>query len=120
MTPERQRWWDSLPKEERKVREQIKFLQENIKICKTRFDFIWYEFEDTAIQQKHISFTREEICRNKYLIKALRKQIAMSPYRKDTHRVHCPNCWVWIVECYNEPPYCKYCGQKLRWKKCVD
>lgn len=124
MTPERQRWWDSLPKEERKVREQIKFLQENIKICKTRFDFIWYEFEDTAIQQMHISFTREEIYRNKYLIKALRKQIAMRPITKrangDDYR-KCPHCgrYLWRIEddiYYDYPPkYCEDCGQKLRW-----
>lgn len=108
MTPERQRWWDSLPKEERKAREQIKFLQENIKICKTRFDFIWYEFKDTAIQQKHISFTREEICRNKYLIKALRKQIAMRIISYGDHW-KCPRCGRPV-----HYDYCKDCGQKLR------
>lgn len=122
MTPERKAWWDSLPKEERKVREQIKFLQENIKICKTRFDFIWYEFEDTAIQQMHISFTREEIYRNKYLIKALRKQIAMdvialhnSAYEYYT----CPYCGQNVKEgdvMRDEDNYCAECGQKLRWK----
>lgn len=112
MTPERQKWWDSLPAEERKAREQIKFLQENIKICKTRFDFIWYEFEDTAIQQKHISFTREEICRNKYLIKALRKQIAQRPRPWSSKKfLVCPCCRKWVYE----QTYCKMCGQKLRW-----
>ena len=122
MTPERHCWWNSLPKEERKAREQIKFLQENIKICKTRFDFIWYEFEDTAIQQKHISFTREEICRNKYLIKALRKEIAMdvialhnSAYEYYT----CPYCGQNVREgtgMRDEDRYCASCGQKLRWE----
>lgn len=115
MTSERQRWWDSLPKEERKAREQIKFLQENINICKTRFDFIWYEFEDTAIQQKHISFMREEICRNKYLIKALRKQIAMRPYVLKTtigNFDKCPCCSVRLIKYF---PHCACCGQKLRW-----
>ena len=116
MTPERQRWWDSLPTEERKVREQIKFLQENIKICKTRFDFIWYEFEDTAIQQKHISFTREEICRNKYLIKALRKQIAMRPivFKYPGYKSYeCPRCREGAITYL---PHCSMCGQKLRWE----
>ena len=117
MTPERKAWWDSLPKEERKAREQIKFLQENIKICKTRFDFIWYEFEDTAIQQKHISFTREEICRNKYLIKALRKQIAMRPVIKKEFKMfrYCPTCDC-ILNVSRTSPNCDRCGQKLRWK----
>lgn len=117
MTPERQRWWDSLPKEERKAREQIKFLQENIKICKTRFDFIWYEFEDTAIQQKHISFTREEICRNKYLIKALRKQIGLCPIGRASRNDptgSCPTCNDLVIR--REHDCCAGCGQKLRWQ----
>lgn len=103
MTPERQKWWDSLPKEERLVRLAIKKEKQYFSLYKSEaastvniWDFIKYQ---------------------KLLIKALRKQIAQYPYRKDTHRVHCPNCWVWIVECYNEPPYCKYCGQKLRWQE---
>lgn len=115
MTPERKAWWDSLPKEERKAREQIKFLQENIKICKTRFDFIWYEFEDTAIQQKHISFTREEICRNKYIIKALRKEIAQRPVMRiqppTASPYKCPRCGASLMYLLR----CVKCGQKLRW-----
>lgn len=117
MTPERKAWWDSLPKEERKVREQIKFLQENIKICKTRFDFIWYEFEDTAIQQMHISFTREEIYRNKLLIKALRKQIGLCPIDRASRNDptgSCPTCNDLVIR--REHDCCAGCGQKLRWE----
>lgn len=107
MTPERQKWWDSLPKEEKRVRLAIKKFETDIKWRKKHFSGgLFY----TSDQQKSY------IATGKHTIKALRKQIAQYPYRKDTHRVHCPNCWVWIVECYNEPPYCKYCGQKLRWK----
>lgn len=30
MTPERQKWWDSLPKEEKRVRQDIKRLMDDI------------------------------------------------------------------------------------------
>ena len=106
MTPERQKWWDSLPAEEKRVRMDIELCKKQIKWHKQNLRWVVLTGDDCKII---INF-------NKRIIKALRKQIAQYPYRKDTHRVHCPNCWVWIVECYNEPPYCKYCGQKLRWK----
>lgn len=104
MTPERQRWWDSLPAEEKRVRMDIDEFKRMIRHNKKHLI-------------PYVAFAKYCIRYNKKAIKALRKQIAQYPYRKDTHRVHCPNCWVWIVECYNEPPYCKYCGQKLRWQE---
>lgn len=107
MTHERQKWWDSLPTEEKRVRRSIAKQRATIQFAKAvmndGFLFDTEEYMDDIREAKHA-------------IKALRKQIALYPYRKDTHRVHCPNCWVWIVEWYNEPPHCKYCGQKLRWK----
>ena len=106
MTPERKAWWDSLPKEEKRVRMDIELCKKQIKWHKQNLRWVVLTGDDCKII---INF-------NKRIIKALRKQIAQYPYRKDTHRVHCPNCWVWIVECYNEPAFCKYCGQKLRWQ----
>lgn len=106
MTPERQKWWDSLPKEEKKIRKGIEDEKEMLS-----------HFKNVLKYSPNKAHYKNVISKEKSVIKALRKQIAQYPYRKDTHRVHCPNCWVWIVECYNEPPYCKYCGQKLRWKK---
>lgn len=106
MTPERQKWWDSLPGYEKQARNAIKESKRKIKWAKEELPGSFGYYGEAM---------KDGLRRNKFLIKALRKQIAQYPYRKDTHRVHCPNCWVWIVECYNEPPYCKYCGQKLRW-----
>ena len=105
MTLKRQKWWDSLPAEEKLIRCIIKHFEEDVKLAK-------------AVLKRHHEACAAKVCMQtrKRAIKALRKQIAQYPYRKDTHRVHCPNCWVWIVECYNEPPYCNRCGQKLRWK----
>lgn len=108
MTPERQKWWDSLPKEEKRVRRAIKELRTQI---------AWHKIGLNSSCGHETEMRKFALRMNKRIIKALRKEIAQYPYRKDTHRVHCPNCWVWIVECYNEPPYCKYCGQKLRWRK---
>ena len=34
MTPERKAWWDSLPKEEKRVRRSIEWQQENIRHIK--------------------------------------------------------------------------------------
>lgn len=107
MTPERKAWWDSLPTEEKRIRTSIKWYKQIIAYVKALF-----EDEITC----DIDYEKKVMREAKRAIKALRKQIAQYPYRKDTHRVHCPNCWVWIVECYNEPPYCNRCGQKLRWK----
>ena len=107
MTPERKAWWDNLTAEEKRVRRDIKELRTQIK---------WHKIGLNLSCGHETEMRKFALRMNKRIIKALRKQIAQYPYRKDTHRVHCPNCWVWIVECYNEPPYCKYCGQKLRWK----
>ena len=107
MTPERQKWWDSLTKEEKRVRRDIKELRTQI---------TWHKIGLNLSCGHETEMRKFALRMNKRIIKALRKQIAQYPYRKDTHRVHCPNCWVWIVECYNEPAFCKYCGQKLRWK----
>ena len=117
MTPERQCWWDSLPAEEKRVRDDIKRLMDNVHYSKESVQLEKLQEPTKKLDFKNliVSCQLQRIREHKRLIKALRKQIAQYPYRKDTHRVHCPNCWVWIVECYNEPPYCKYCGQKLRW-----
>ena len=106
MTPERKAWWDSLPKEEKRVRQDIADFKTAIKYSKASLNS----------SAGYPGFEKCSIRYHKKSIRALRRQIAQYPYRKDTHRVHCPNCWMWIVECYNEPPHCKYCGQKLRWK----
>ena len=101
MTPERQRWWDSLPKEERLVRLAIKKEKQYFSLYKSEaaytvniWDFIKYQ---------------------KLLIKALRKQIAMRPYVLKTtigNFDKCPCCSVRLIKYF---PHCACCGQKLRW-----
>lgn len=98
MTPERQRWWNSLPKEERLVRLAIKKEKQYLSLYKSEaastiniWDFIKYQ---------------------KLLIKAMRKQIAMNVLVKKVGNKKsyvCPNCHA------EAGGYCWYCGQKLRW-----
>lgn len=98
MTPERQKWWDSLPKEERLVRLAIKKEKQYFSLYKSEaastvniWDFIKYQ---------------------KLLIKALRKQIAMRPRLWSSKKfLVCPCCRKWVYE----QTHCKMCGQKLRW-----
>ena len=70
MTSERQKWWDSLPAEEKRVRLAIKKFETDIKWRKKHFSGgLFY----TSDQQKSY------IAMGKHTIKALRKQIAMRP-----------------------------------------
>ena len=111
MTPERQKWWDSLPTEEKRVREDIDEFKRMIRHNKKHLI-------------PYVAFAKYCIRYSKKAIKALRKQIAMRPITKrangDDYR-KCPHCgrYLWRIEediYYDYPPkYCEDCGQKLRW-----
>lgn len=100
MTPERQKWWDSLPKEEKRVREDIDEFKRMIEYHKKHLI-------------PYVAFAKYCIRYNKKAIKALRKQIAMRPRLWSSEKfLVCPCCRKWVYE----QTYCKMCGQKLRWK----
>ena len=104
MTHERQKWWDSLPKEEKRVRRSIEWQQENIRHIKA----LWNNHE-LAPEETIEGGIREA----KKAIKALRKQIAQRPRPWSSKKfLVCPCCRKWVYE----QTYCKMCGQKLRWK----
>lgn len=108
MTPERQKWWDSLPKEEKRVRLAIKKFETDIKWRKKHFNGgLFY----TSDQQKSY------IAMEKHTIKALRKQIAMRPVIKKEFKMfrYCPTCDC-ILNVSRTSPNCDRCGQKLRWE----
>ena len=65
MTPERKAWWDSLPAEEKRVRQIYRYTKKEI-----------------------LNFTDHD---KKYVIKALRKQIGMRPISYGDHW-KCPRC----------------------------
>lgn len=107
MTPERQKWWDSLPAEEKRVRLAIKKFETDIKWRKKHFSGgLFY----TSDQQKSY------IAMGKHTIKALRKQIAMRPivFKYPGYKSYeCPRCREGAITYL---PHCSMCGQKLRWE----
>lgn len=108
MTHERQKWWDSLPAEEKRVRLAIKKFETDIKWRKKHFNGgLFY----TSDQQKSY------IAMGKHTIKALRKQIAMRPivFKYPGYKSYeCPRCREGAITYL---PHCSMCGQKLRWQE---
>ncbi len=103
MTPERQRWWDSLPTEEKRVREDIDEFKRMIRHNKKHLI-------------PYVAFAKYCIRYNKKAIKALRKQIAMRPIIKKEFKMfrYCPTCDC-ILNASRRSPNCDRCDQKLRW-----
>ena len=102
MTPERKAWWDSLPKEEKRVRMDIELCKKQIKWHKQNLRWVVLTGDDCKII---INF-------NKRIIKALRKQIGMNVGKVDGLK-ECPRCGEIVKDWYN---YCPNRGQKLRWE----
>lgn len=105
MTPERQKWWDSLPKEEKRLRMDIELCKKQIKWQKRNLRWVVLTGDECKMIINH----------NKRVIKALRKQIAMRPYVLKTtigNFDKCPCCSIRLIKYF---PHCACCGQKLRW-----
>lgn len=100
MTPERQKWWDSLPGYEKQARNAIKESKRKIKWAKEELPGSFGYYGEAM---------KDGLRRNKFLIKALRKQIAMRPISYGDHW-KCPRCGRAV-----HYDYCKDCGQKMRW-----
>ncbi len=101
MTSERQKWWNCLPTEEKRVR---------LAIEKERKYLSLYKHEDAINIKDFINY-------QKLLIKALRKQIAMRTVKEDDVRC-CPKCAHVFVKdrirrIFTIPNFCPDCGQKL-------
>ena len=112
MTPERQCWWDSLPTEEKRARRDIKELRTQI---------AWHKIGLNSSCGHETEMRKFALRMNKRIIKALRKQIAMRPVIKKEFKMfrYCPACHC-ILNVSKMRTYCDKCGQKLRWRKCVD
>lgn len=110
MTPERKKWWDSLPAEEKRVRSFIAAEKSTIKVAKATINS-----EDCDVD-----YEKNVISASKQLLKLLRKQIAMRPivFKYPGYKSYeCPRCREGAITYL---PHCSMCGQKLRWKECVD
>lgn len=102
MTPKRSKWWDSMPKEEKRVRMDIELCKKQIKWQKRNLRWVVLTGDECKMIINH----------NKRVIKDLRKQIAMRPRPWSSKKfLVCPCCRKWVYE----QTYCKLCGQKLRW-----
>lgn len=117
MTHERQKWWDSLPAEEKRVREDIKRLMDNVHYSKesVQLEKLQEPTKKLDFNNLIVSCQLKRIREHKRLIKALRKQIAMRPYVLKTtigNFDKCPCCSVRLIKYF---PHCACCGQKLRW-----
>lgn len=103
MTPERQKWWDSLPKEEKRVRMDIDEFKRMIRHNKKHLI-------------PYVAFAKYCIRYNKKVIKALRKEIAQRPVMRTqpptASPYKCPRCGASLMYLLR----CVKCGQKLRWK----
>lgn len=103
MTPERQKWWNSLPKEEKLVREDIDEFKRMIKHNKKHLI-------------PYVAFAKYCIRYSKKAIKAMRKQIAMRPV-DNNGIVKCPVCREILYDkefLIIKTLCCPDCGQKLR------
>lgn len=106
MTPERQKWWDSLPGYEKQARNAIKESKRKIKWAKEELPGSFGYYGEAM---------KDGLRRNKFLIKALRKQIAMRPivFKYPGYKSYeCPRCREGAITYL---PHCSMCGQKLRW-----
>lgn len=119
MTPERQRWWDSLPKEEKRVRQDIKRLMDDIYYSKESLQLEKLQAPKKKLDFKNliVSCQLQRIREHKRLIKALRKQIGLCPIDRASRNDptgSCPTCNDLVIR--REHDCCAGCGQKLRWQ----
>lgn len=108
MTPERQKWWDSLPSYEKQARNAIKESKRKIKWAKEELPYSFGPYGEAM---------KEGLRRNKFLIKVLHKEIAQRPVIRTQPATaspyKCPCCGASLMYLLR----CAECGQKLRWKQ---
>lgn len=105
MTPERQRWWDSLPTEEKRIRKGVEDEKEMLS-----------HFKNALKYRPNKAHYKNVISKEKSVIKALRKEIAQRPVMRTqpptASPYKCPCCGASLMYLLR----CVKCGQKLRWE----
>lgn len=112
MTPERQKWYDSLSPEEKMTRIHLGFFNHSLSVQKERLA----DLNIKPSNQDEIKQCQGGIRATKVTIKALRKQIAMRPivFKYPGYKSYeCPRCREGAITYL---PHCSMCGQKLRWE----
>lgn len=111
MTPERAKWYDSLPPEEKMTRIHLGYFKHSLSVQKERLA----DLNIKPSNQDEIKQCQGGIRATKENIKALRKQIAMRPLKYDNFAGWCPKCTNLAFKSRGKE-CCEYCGQKLRWE----
>ena len=122
MTPERKKWWDSLPANEKELRESLKTHRRLLSLDK-----------EALTNNKDNAYIAKMIRRQKMLIKAIRHELALEMLWKEievakanakfvgfyeTHEgdeifpeiLECERCGEKFLELYGEYEYCPHCG----------
>ncbi len=112
MTPERQKWWDSLPQREKLLREQIK--ETKIEISNSKFVrqigcFSDEEDEYVISQMKKQKVTLTAL---KHELDHTTKKVAYKGYNGLTE-YRCEKCGGTIFEVISQS-YCCWCGRKIK------
>ena len=121
MTPERAKWWDSLPTEEKEIRKIIKRSKHQIHSYKQEMTTVLTDCKQngwpiSSITKKIFDSYKREMRTAKTFIKTLRKQIAMRPHIDNTKKLSpylCPHCSAGLLMYLS---HCAYCGQHLDWR----
>ncbi len=105
MTPERQKWWDSLPTNEKILCENLKAQRILLSVDK-----------EALTNNKGKTSIAKMIRRQKVLIKAIKHELDRSKVAKvkksAAGEFYCDNCCQFVQRYDN---YCAVCGRKLRW-----
>lgn len=115
MTPERQKWYDSLSPEEKMTRIHLGYFKHSLSVQKERLA----DLNIKPSNQDEIKQCQGGIRATKVSIKALRKQIVMDVLQVGCgeYAYSCPTCHTRMSwhEAYQKEFRCGECGQKLRW-----
>lgn len=112
MTPERKKWWDSLPQKEKELREAIAERKKWVKIEKSYLP-------DGATD---IKYTKHLLRRQKIMLKALKHELERGEkcgvvYRQVNCLLvpTCDDCGAIIpIDSYKKARYCPHCGKKIK------
>lgn len=122
MTPERKKWWDSLPQGERELREAIKECRYISKNIRSRLDAIY----DIDVNSVEVALDCEKMLRRQKLItKALKHELErggsatmqMFADRKlpmPPVTLYCSACRSMVAISAIELKFCPNCGKKIK------
>lgn len=106
MTPERQKWWDSLPQREKMLRKKIWEIKNEISWAKHRLQLICFTPKATKL-------IISQMKKQKVTLTALKHELDRTTVVTYTgcYEYRCKKCGGTFE--YFEQPYCCWCGRKI-------